>query len=154
MTLTLDDAVAEIERRFRCVTGLAWRVAQTGEEYVEILSGGIRDDQIRILALCGEEETAVQLWFDAINKYFAQKREAWAQLVAEQGYVIPEPDWTLYWRSPPEMGEHTLYDDEAWITGEQKPHYVAKRFYRVYSRLLISDKPATYADVDAAKAAT
>jgi hypothetical protein len=104
--------------------------APTGEYYIEIVSGGFRlyeAEHQPCGASCLSEETAVDLWLQAVRDYAADK------------------SGTLYWRIPPEMGEVMLL--QVKDNGERftmaRDGFVIKpyRYYRVYSRLLISDKP-------------
>lgn len=90
--MTLDEAVAHIESKFECVEGqpIAW--CETGDKYVKIVSGGVKDEG-EFTPLFQDEEQAVGAWLDAVMAYAADKHG------------------TLYWRIRPNVREYPL-DDE------------------------------------------
>jgi len=103
--------------------------APTGEHYVTICSGGVKAEGEFPLAYCLDQQTAIRLWRDAIMAYAADKRG------------------TLYWREEP-MIEPDDLDFNSLPEGMSPTHPVLFqrpfRFFIVYSRLLISDKPPIY----------
>jgi hypothetical protein len=82
--MTLDEAVAYIESKFECVDGRRMHRCETGDEYVQIVSGGIKEEG-QAAPLFQDEEQAIGAWLDAVMAYAADK----------QG--------KLYWRIRPEV---------------------------------------------------
>ena len=65
----LDEARAELESRFivALVGNNYW--AATGESYVVVVSGGIKEEYCPVVCWCSSEDHAVRLWRDAVNEY-------------------------------------------------------------------------------------
>lgn len=123
--LTLDEAVAEVEARFKIGPKGFARLAPTGEEYVELISGGIKKEGERSLILADTPELAIRYWLNAVWDY--------------AGLHGPDQERkTLYWRILPEMDELLVRHPE---TPKEEFSY-----WRIYSRLLITDKPPIAAE--------
>ena len=84
--MTLDEAVAEIEGKFRCVQGLRCAFSPTYEEYTTICSGG-RKIEGKPTQLYRSENEAVDKWLATFKAHY------WLR------------SGTLYWRAGPEMHE-------------------------------------------------
>lgn len=121
---TMAGLIAGIESTWRCVDGLPWSRAQTGERYVVIgdqadappaIPGTIDEGASRVLAY--DEETAV------------------VQAVRCLAHYAEDRSGILYWRVRPRL--------ESWY-GADEPGRRRRRWFKVYMRLLISDKPAAW----------
>lgn len=123
MTLDeLDEAIAHVESRFTIGPDGVTSRAPTGELYVEVCTGGTKDEGERRPCWCLTPELAVEFWSAAVWKY--------------AGLHGPDQDRkTLYWRIRPEL--------ESLIVPSGHPAIVPDmKLWSVYSRLLISNKPA------------
>jgi hypothetical protein len=114
--MTLEEARAKLEARFKIGPIGNGPIAPTGERYVEIRGGGSPREGEPCPVLCSSEQMAIKQWLLAVEEYAAGK------------------SGTLYWRIVPELGDQE--DGSGWQHG---PADVWK-LYSVYSRLLISDK--------------
>jgi hypothetical protein len=123
--MTLDEARAELEAwGATCAEIGNYSQAATGEEYVVIVSGGMKDEGERCPCFCRSEADAVRLWRDAINAYANGK------------------SGTLYWRAAPEMHSTVMrVDNYDELSPDIQQWFGKETFWVVYSRLLISDKP-------------
>ena len=90
------------------------RISATGEEYVECCSGGVKGEFETTPMVGTTPKAAIEAWVYGIEKYAKDKRG------------------TLYWRIVPEID---FYDYE-YASG-----FPPSRYWKVYSRLLISDLP-------------
>lgn len=118
--------------------------APTGEPYREIMSGFI----VGADAIDGEHEGFVQKFIPRDEKpplYRSENQAIKAWLASVQEYAKakgfkPNRGTTLYWRIPPECDKHVYHlervPQEPWM---EKQLWV----WKVYARLLISDKPRT-----------
>jgi hypothetical protein len=96
-------------------------LSATGEEYIEIVSG------YKTIARCGSLEDAIQIWRWRLRHYI--------ESMPSNALHISSPT-VLYWRMLPEIGK------------EKSQHGILTRdFWGIYSRLLISNKPATKSQV-------
>ena len=134
--MTLDEAVAEAGRTFCCTDGPSSSLGPTGEPYVIVVTGGIKEEGEPHPVLCSTPEQAVKLWLDAVTEY--GQRPINESTTHTHGYVpIGGKRWMpLYWRARPEMNEIDYAE-----CGVPKYLNPVQRRYVVYSRLLISDKP-------------
>jgi hypothetical protein len=113
--MTLAEAVAEFERGRVVVEGLPSARSQTGEPYEVICAGALspqREGGPAELGLYTSEELAAHWWLESIKLYAANKIG------------------TVYWRIRPSLEEYPISEGDARCMA-----------FRVYSRLLISDKP-------------
>jgi hypothetical protein len=127
--MKLEDARADIERRFTMGPQGNYRYAATGEEYVQVSTGGLQKEGRRGPGYYSTPAGAVRAWRDAVLKY--------AKLCDSQ-----ISSKTLYWRNPPELDSQDYISVEG-STSNDKAYREACTItlWRVYSRLLISDKP-------------
>ena len=126
--MTLDEARLQIETWFKLGPQGNYAQAPTGESYVEVLSGGVKDEGEHIPLLCSSPELAVELWRKAMFAYAGP----------------PDKGKTLYWRIPPEMnGQWIMRIDASLEVARSKEmrRMLSRRMYVVYSRVLVSDKP-------------
>ena len=95
--MTLDEARAELESRFIVadVGNNYW--AATGEPYVVIVSGGIKEEGCPVVCLCSSEAHAIRLWRDAVNEYAKEK------------------SGVLYWRTPPQLERRKIARDFFYV---------------------------------------
>lgn len=127
--MTLDEAVKSFEDSIRsaggvCKTGAAMAICETGERYIAINSGGIKEEGERLPALYSSEEAASEAWCSAAMSYFSVKNH---------------PPGTLYWRLRP-----TMRSEQLLVVGSDPKDFPPHSYYWVTSRLLISDKPSIY----------
>lgn len=87
-------------------------MSQTGEPYIILVSGGIKQDGDRFPVLCATVDIAVFLWLVAATYYCEGKLG------------------TLYWRVRPELNSVLVT-----LNGRIEERHV------IYSRLLVSEKP-------------
>lgn len=83
--MTLDEAIKLVESRFIVGPAGNYSEAPTGEPYVTIVGGGIKEEGELFPCYFLSEAFAIQFWLDAVNKYSEGK------------------SGTLYWRVKPEM---------------------------------------------------
>ena len=93
----------------------------SGETFVEIVCGGYYNGFLPVH--CYEPLTAVQLFIDAIERYFATNRG---------GKV-------LHWRTRPEWKSHTLDAIEQWHNehGRHERYQTLRLVYNIYARLVL-----------------
>lgn len=123
--MTLDQALREIAQRITCVEWdndpdrEAWK-APTGELYLQLCSGGFKNEGEWAPCLCASKEAAVSTWRAALLEYEAKK------------------PGILYWRVKPELESVVISfpSSEAPIGGAEQT------WWFVYSRLIISNKSA------------
>jgi len=124
--MTLDEAQREIESKFTLGPEGNHQFSATGEEYAEIVSGG-RLEEYKYPCYCTSIEAAVRLWKEAVEKYTSERTG------------------TLYWRVKPEIDLTFIFipvDEKGEYNGHPEFRDSAVRpTWRVYSRLLVSDKP-------------
>ena len=127
--MTLDEAVKVLET-IRPVWPEVGNCpfAPTGDEYVTIMSGGVKAEGENAPCLCSSPELATKLWLAAVLEYASNHQHG-----------------TLYWRIRPESdGAYFAACDNTgdviFQTVKDRLAFTNKR-YVVYSRLLISDKP-------------
>ena len=108
----LKEATEYFESIWPPKDGLTGPLAQTGEPYTVIVSGGIKEQARRFPIWCSNITFAVNLWRKAIDDY------------------ADVEDGMLYWRNKPSLCTLAIKDKEQ-----------TTRLYTVYSRLLISDRP-------------
>ncbi len=138
---TVEEFIAEVERRYRCVDGLWSNCCQTGDEYVNLGEpmaskelpasppGTCPDGHGRELAF--DLETAVMSALICFETYATWWR-------AGHPGTVP----VLYWR----------YQPKAFLQDNKRPGLKGYRCY-VRTRLVLSAKPAIYRDIDALKEA-
>lgn len=97
-------------------------LSATGEEYLEIVSG------FKQIARCGSLEDAIWIWRWRLKHYIES-------LPSNTMLHISSPT-ILYWRKLPEIGRE-----------KSQNGIITKDFWGIYSRLLISNKPATQSQV-------
>ena len=127
--MTLDEARSVVDQFFLVGPKGNDRLAPTGEEYIVICSGGIKSDYDLTPALASTEALAVELWMRAVREYAAQ---------------FDRTTCTLYWRIVPEMDKAyflSVDEDGKFEFEEELRKSFTRVTYRVYSRMLISDKP-------------
>jgi len=126
--MTLEEAVADLERGRMVVEGKPSALSQTGEPYIALVSGHSTDGHEGAMhdIVCLSRETAIRVWH--------LKAIAYAN----------NHSGTLYWRSKPKVE----CDKRVWvkripkeILGTEEDAYEDHMVWSVYSRLLISDKP-------------
>ncbi len=131
IAFALDQARREIEGRFVVGPLGNWAESCTGEPYTEVLSGGQKADGDVTPCLCASPQIAIRLWKDAVEHY-ARARAG-----------------TLYWRIEPEIDSIRYcldVDENGKFVGHRDFLSVhVREGWRIYSRLLISDKPAIQA---------
>lgn len=128
--MTLDEAVAELERGFAPEDGPAYSTGPTGEPYVIIVSGGKKTEGESAACLCFTQEKAIELWLDAAKKYVARVR-------SDRVGLLP-----LFWRVRPEIDSSEVHMPDPSQEGVPlKPRTV----WLVYSRLLIPAEQAVAA---------
>ena len=116
--MTLAEALRDITQRITCVdwdedeNRAQWK-APTGEPYLELCSGGFKEEAKFAPCLCLDKEVAVSTWRAALLEYEAKR------------------PGILYWREKPELCpvDIAINDGNENLT-----------WWHVYSRLLISDK--------------
>lgn len=123
--MTLNEAIATIDRPQ--VDGLAMAYSQTGEEYIVLVSGGVKAECHILPLICLTEELAVKYWLDSFNEYQKDK------------------PGIIYWRTCPEVGTWMVHDKSD--TRREFGYQV----YTIYSRFLISDKPVLRSDHERVK---
>jgi hypothetical protein len=100
-----------------------YRQAPTGEEYVVIMNGGIKEEGRNIPCLAWTEQDSIRLWKEAVLQYAAGKTGV------------------LYWREKPELaGTEMFWEGYDAKTNRVEKYGASNVMWRVYSRLLISDK--------------
>lgn len=112
----LESIVADLESRFHAGGTFDTFCIPTGEEFVELLSGGIlsTDYNSRIPCKCSSPSVAVQTFQDALERY-----------------VGGRPTGVVSWHTKPELQSIVqIYKDE-----DNVEH--ADEWWLVYSRLLI-----------------
>jgi hypothetical protein len=121
----LNDVTRRFESQFKVypVVGNTMHAA-TGEEYVEVTAGGIagpdRSDTATWCSYFATADEAITGWEDVVDRY--------AKNVV-QSIVRQFDPLVLYWRMLPEIGIPDPADAGKW---------------KIYSRFLISGKPAKY----------
>lgn len=126
--MRLDEARAEVEACFEVWPDLGnYHQAPTGEPYIQIVSGGSVEEAERLPVLCATPEIAVRLWLRAMVDYAGGRRGQ-----------------TLYWRFHPELNDIDCLavgpDGSSNLDREMRA-MMTRKYYTVYSRLLVSDKP-------------
>lgn len=139
--MRLEEAVARLEALLPCVEGIPVATSPTGEPYVTLSIGGrIYEGERHIFT--SSPEHAVQCWYENVLKYWDERKAEWA-LRTSCNANPKEPQWTLYWRILPQLDsvEASIYLDG----------FVSERhsIYKVYSRLLISDRPVIWPTLEA-----
>lgn len=122
---TLADAVADIETRFPVKEGRTDSRSQTGEEYAEVVSGGIKPKGDHFPLYAATPALAITAWHQAVLDYAEGKTG------------------TLFWRCRPELGEVVLVQkgiDLSHLSPNEAATFDTP-LWRVYSRMLISDLP-------------
>jgi hypothetical protein len=123
--MTLDEARRELECRFAVHPEIGNNaLSATGEEFIVILSGGMKEEGDPLPIICSSPEIAIRMWLDAVLKYAESKHG------------------TLYWRIPPEL-ESVTYVSENYsqLPEDTRDAWAKHTYWVVYSRFLISDKP-------------
>ena len=93
----LEEASAELESRFIvALVGNNYQAA-TGEPYVVIVSGGVKEEGCPVVCWCSSEDHAIRLWRDAINEYAKEK------------------SGVLYWRTPPQLDRRKIARDYFYV---------------------------------------
>ena len=120
--MTLDEALKEVESRYKCVDGDPYHICQTGDSYVVLCSGGLKDEGKPCPAYYSTPDLAIKAWLDAFNNYSKGLKGV------------------LYWRVRPEIMKDEVIPANAidWPKGAVVASTVM--WYVVYSRLVISDK--------------
>lgn len=126
----LAEARAIIEQGRKVVTGLAMATSQTDEPY-EIFSMAGPVTEGEFFHFASAESIAVSAWLSAM-----------------QDYLRDRPG-TLYWRIEPEIerfDQHIYCADHfnLELKINDPRGYIAVPVWRVYCRLLVSDKPVLY----------
>ena len=108
----------------------AQRSAVTGEPYISITHGGIKEEGERCGVWCEYEEDAEKLLLNAIREYARTT-------VDGEGYV-------LYWREEPNTSKWTEMPCYVAEIDWNEHNHVLKpvSVYGGFARLLISNKPA------------
>lgn len=112
----LDAAVAAFEADWDVHQEVGnFRLAPTGEPYVELTCGGEKLEIERSAIVCASSDSAIDYWGRAIRAYAAER------------------SGRLYWRVRPQIEPLEV----------KAVKFLADRFtlWQVYCRLLISDKP-------------
>jgi hypothetical protein len=118
----LEICVAEFEKAFRVHSEVGDNAhAPTGEPYVIIVCGGLKEEGADCPAFATTPQRAIEMWAEAIARH-AQPfhRNASAR---------------LYWRTRPAL------DSELYLPVGITDPAGGLTLWQVYSRLLISDKP-------------
>lgn len=78
---SLRDLVKDLESRFPVGQPTSSSRSVTGEPYVTVVSGGIKEEGMDYPLVCSSEEAAIRHFKDAINAYAADKKGAiyWRQ---------------------------------------------------------------------------
>jgi hypothetical protein len=118
--------------------GHTW-IAPTGEPYVVICSGGMKEEGQHTPALCSSAELAVKLWFEAAMEY--------ARSIAVLGR------YTLYWRIVPELNNYSILPATSAEWSKEQRDAMISTVWMVYSRLLISAQPCIATEKPAENAA-
>jgi hypothetical protein len=117
---TFAEAVAEIERRFKCVSfhpNKTISIAPTGGPYMEIVSGNERPEGEWHQAMAFTEKAAAQLMLDGVLR-------------------LGEGKSTIYWRIEPEMDDtFPVFFEVSAMTDRPFPYYEERKVYRTYCRL-------------------
>jgi hypothetical protein len=141
--VTLDEARADLEAMFLSGPSTKCYKAMTGEHYVEVVSGGVKEEGERYPILCATPELAVSYWFTAAVEY---------AMNVSMDYYLTQNDpifdhdrykrhgFTLYWRIVPELDEVTLVLADCPV---REKVWMQRKFWYVYSRFLVSKKPQT-----------
>lgn len=126
--MTLDEARTKVESWFTVWPEQGnYHQAATGEPYVVVVSGGLADEAERIPVLCATPEIAIRLWFQAMFDH-----------------TIGRIGQTMYWRTAPELDESyflAVEPDGSSSLDREMRAMLTRKYYTVYSRLLVSDKP-------------
>lgn len=131
--MTLDQVLAEITRKITCVPFHDdrriedWSLTPTGEPFLTFCSGGVREEGEHPPCLCYTQEGAVELWRLALMDYANRK------------------PGILYWREMPKISnafESPGDGDDVWLRQNADGEAVIIPMFLVYSRFLISDRPA------------
>lgn len=121
--MKLEDAVSDLNRRFSGRAGIPYVACETGDVYVSIGCGGPLTEGEYHPAICGTPEIAVALWHQSVLKYAEDK------------------SGVLYWNCDPEVGDFCLYSDQSFSRDVNVFLFERRKYYAVYSRLVITDKP-------------
>lgn len=120
---TIEELTAAMEGMFEVGEPTDCGTAVTGEEYISLTSGGVREEGERHRVFCTDEEKAIELFYGEYQT-----------LIISDHRLMLAGGFKLYWRQKPEMRERFL--TEAVEEG------ISRVFlYVVTARLLISDKP-------------
>lgn len=111
----LRNAVAKFEFGREVLDGLRGPTCETGEAYVEVASGGIKQEGESIPAFAASQEDAARLWLEAAERYASTR-----------------PQGVLHWRVRPEMGAMRVL-----VEGPQPDD--RRVLFAVYSRFVIAD---------------
>lgn len=125
--MKLEDATKAFEARFSRIVhdGMMpdqWSLAVTGEPFVAIVPGGIKEEGALFPLFATSAEIAVASWLEAALRYADGKGS------------------TLYWRERPQQEDQDYLPadlPESW--NERRDHFRLK-LYMVYSRFLVTDK--------------
>lgn len=121
--MTIDELIADIEARHRCVDGFKMSVCQTGERYTVVRSHGIQTEGVPMpMPLYDTPEEAVSALHGHLGTY----------LYGRNG--------TLYWRMRPYV-EH--YDAER--ANKKLGLRAHPAGWSARCRLCVSDKPVIWA---------
>lgn len=125
--MTLHEAVRMFEACFFVGSPTAQSVSVTGESYVVVVSGGLVTEGDRLPALYSNPDLAIAAW-----------------LQAARDYAHAANGKSLYWRICPELTSFNVIEcdengDNKWPADLKKA--LVRRYYQVYSRMLVSDKP-------------
>lgn len=147
--MTFDDLMVIIERLIVCKDGLPCAVSQTGESYTEVanLDHGEKDS-FSYSPFFSRESDAINWLYGVISHHLYIR-------AADCGYSDLSK-MTLYWEIKPETTECTLWNEDAFISGLQFPHYSPVTVWRAYARILVTDKLVIYptlADYEASRIA-
>lgn len=125
--MNLKQAEAEIERLFTCEDAPATALYPTGEEFVEIGIDGIMGED-RFPGFATSETAAASAWVAAVLRYATGKKG------------------TLYWRERPAIAAFDVFLDNSlhYPDFPHGKHFCARRVFKVYSRLLITDRPIVW----------
>lgn len=127
-----DVALKEaIEDEFQLPVGESTEEAKavTGEPYVTLCSGGVKDEGALFPAWYPTPEQARKAYRKAFIEYGI------SGVSDSNRYATPN---RLYWRTPPEMYQRTVYEVVPLRHGTRLEEVT---LYSVWSRLLISSKP-------------
>lgn len=122
----ISRAYCKIEQEFNCIDGLEGHLAQTGEPYVQITVSGIHSEESFISGFTSSIDSACAALLSHVYKHAEGKGK------------------TLYWRITPEIEGFTLYREASSINDKPYPYFKAIPVWKVYTRLLVSDKPVIY----------